>query len=80
MRPAGERWAFLFEALPSDVPAANRVRSLLKFALRRLRLKCIRVSEEGEIARLQRIIEGLSARVAAQSELLSAKAEKRRTG
>ena len=74
---AGDQWAFVFQALPDSVPAANRVRTLLKIAGRRLRLKCVRVSEQGEIERLQGIISSLAARVAEQSELLSRRAEKK---
>lgn len=36
-----ERWALVFEPLDDAVPAPVRVRRLLKYALRGLRLKCV---------------------------------------
>jgi hypothetical protein len=41
--PDGERITLEFVALADDVPAAVRVRSLLKRALRSFRLECVRV-------------------------------------
>jgi hypothetical protein len=41
---ADEReWRLIFLPLPDDVPAAIRIRRLLKTALRQLRLKCVRL-------------------------------------
>lgn len=74
--PDREHWVFVFEALPGDVPAANRVRSLLKTALRRDGLKCVRQGESPELARLRQLVASLSDRVAAQAELLARRAEK----
>ena len=76
-----------FRALPGGPawPLSARLRLLLKFALRSLRLKCVSVEWlppaaapdlAAENARLQQLIEGLAERVARQSELLSAHAEK----
>lgn len=72
--PAGELWVFTFRALPDDVAPEIRVRRLLKYAGRSLRLKCTRVSGEDEIARLQGIIESLADRCARQAELLARRA------
>lgn len=36
-------WVIVVTPLPSDVPIAARVKQLLKFAGRRLRLKCVAV-------------------------------------
>ena len=66
-------------------PLSARLRLLLKYALRTLRLKCVSVEWlppapapdlGAENARLRRMIEGLAERVARQAELLSARAEK----
>lgn len=38
-------WTFTITPLPSDVPAANRVRSALKVLLRRFGLRCTAVVE-----------------------------------
>ncbi len=43
-----ERWGFVFEALASEVPAANRVRSLLKTALRVYGLRNVRMLTSDE--------------------------------
>jgi hypothetical protein len=39
-----ERFTLTVEALPDDVPAAVRLRSLLKRALRSFRLRCVSVA------------------------------------
>ena len=41
-----DRWTLTFEPLPHDVPATVRIRHLLKYALRTLRLKCVSVDGE----------------------------------
>jgi len=41
--PPRERFLLTLEALPSDVPSSNRLRRLLKYALRGLGLKCVRL-------------------------------------
>lgn len=41
-----DRWVLTFEALPHDVPVTCRVRALLKYALRSLRLRCVDLSDE----------------------------------
>jgi hypothetical protein len=50
--PADEQWTFVFQALPSDVPAAIRYRKMLKYSGRYLRLECRRVLGEADTARL----------------------------
>lgn len=77
--PAGEKWSFTFRVLPRDTPGAIRVRRLLKFALRTLGLKCIRLAEPQETTRLRQLTQALAERVAAQSELLARAAERRAT-
>jgi hypothetical protein len=62
---AREQWHLTLVALPSSVPAANRIRRLLKFALRGLGLKCVALDEPAELARLR-------------AELAELKAERRR--
>lgn len=75
-KPAGELWSFTLEVLPRDTSGAVRVRHLLKYALRGLGLKCVRLAEPDEVVRLRKIIDGLAARIAQQSELLTRAAEK----
>lgn len=75
-----DRWTIVIEPLPCDVPAVNRVRSALKILLRRFGLRCVALQESEEVRRLQGIIDGLAARLAAQSELLARAAERRRDG
>lgn len=47
---AGDVWILEFKTLPSDIPAAIRVRALLKRALRDWKLKCVAVrGGDGEV-------------------------------
>jgi hypothetical protein len=39
-----ERWNIVLEPLPDEVPAAARLRSFLKRALRSFRLRCVSVA------------------------------------
>ena len=67
--------------LPATVVNRGRFMArLLKHLRRTWSVRCVALDVDAEVRRLQRIIDGLAARVAAQSELLSAKADKRRTG
>jgi hypothetical protein len=77
MNDAGELWCLTFRVLPRHTSGAIRVRRLLKYALRCLGLKCVRLAEPDEMHRLRKIIDGMAARIAAQSELLARAAEKR---
>lgn len=77
MNDAGELWSFTVKVLPWTTPGAVRVRRLLKFALRQLGLKCVRLADPDEVLRLRKIIDGMAARIAAQGELLAARAEKK---
>jgi hypothetical protein len=43
--PPRGRFLLVLEALPSDRPVAVRLRNLLKTALRRDELRCVRVTE-----------------------------------
>jgi len=71
-----ELWSFTVRVLPRDIPGPVRVRRLLKYALRGLGLKCVRLAESDEVVRLRKIIDRLAVRVAAHCELLSRRAEK----
>lgn len=75
-----EQWILTLEALPRPTPAAIRVRRLLKYALRQLGFKCVRLDEPGEMKRLRQLVEALIERCARQSELLSRQAQQERTG
>jgi hypothetical protein len=70
-----ERIVLVLEELPDDVPVSVRLRRVLKYCLRAQRLRCTQI-DDGEVARLRQLVESLAARVAAQSELLTARAEK----
>ena len=75
-QPAGELWTFTIRVSPGNTPGAIRVRRLLKYALRSLGLRCVRLAEPEEMTRLRKLVDSLAARVAAQSELLTARAER----
>jgi hypothetical protein len=75
----GELWCLTLRVLPRHTSGAVRVRRLLKYALRGLGLKCVRLAEPEEMQRLRKIIDGLAERIAAQSELLSREAQRRNT-
>jgi hypothetical protein len=47
--PSRERFRLTFEALPDDVGPAIRLRRLLKYALRTLRLRCRRVDRAPDL-------------------------------
>jgi hypothetical protein len=75
-----QRFRLELVALPASTPAVVRVRALLKHALRVLRLRAVDAKEapdlQAEVQRLQGIVDGLTARVAAQAELLEGRAGK----
>ncbi len=75
-----EQWVLTLEALSRPTPVAVRVRRLLKYALRQLGFKCVRLDEPGEMKRLRQRVEALTERCARQSELLSRQAEQKHTG
>ncbi len=68
-------------ALPEPVGVEHRLRRVLKYALRTCGLRCECIGELAgpppeqvdveEVRRLRAIVEGMAARIAAQSELLS---------
>lgn len=61
--------------LPTDVRNTGRfVARLLKHLLRTWGVKCVALEESAEIRQLQKIVESLADRVAAQSELLAKRA------
>ncbi len=72
---AGERWVLTLE-LPPGLPNPGRsMARLLKHLRRTWGIRCRAVGESAELRRLQGIIEGMAERIAAQSELLSHRAE-----
>jgi hypothetical protein len=75
-RPTGERGVFRVQ-LPSGLSHPARYAAALhKHLGRHWRVRCIGYEENAEVKRLQKIIDGLAARVAAQSKLLSRRAER----
>jgi hypothetical protein len=72
-----ERWTFTVE-LPADVGNGGRYAArILKWLWRTWRVRCTGLEESAEVWRLQGIIDGLAARVAEQSELLTRRGERR---
>lgn len=44
----GKEYSMTFRALPSDIPDAARIKSLLKCALRSYSMRCLRITETTE--------------------------------
>jgi hypothetical protein len=73
--PGRERWILTVD-LPATISNGGRfVARLLKHLGRVWGVKCVAVDRDTEVRRLQRIIDGLTERVAAQSELRTRQAE-----
>lgn len=77
MDDAEEVWVIVLKPRRDSIPAAVRVRRLLKWA-DSLGLRCVRVrdAQGGEDGKQSELIQALAERVAVQSELLSQRAEK----
>lgn len=80
-----ERWVVILDVRDDGVPPAVTMKRLLKHIWRAWGIRCRGFSEDRqkfelmeENERLKKIIDGLAARVAGQSELLTHQAEKRR--
>jgi hypothetical protein len=83
-----EQILLVLRPLPDELPWAVRLRHVLKRALRSWQLKCVEArlvgsgdlqpapADAAEVVRLQALVETLTDRVEAQSELLSKRAEK----
>jgi hypothetical protein len=79
-----ERWVLVIDVPNAGAPASATMKRLLKHIGRRWGLRCRGFSEDRQkfelimqIERLKKIIDGLAARVAAQSELLARRSEKK---
>lgn len=77
-----ERWCFICDIRSDGPPTAVVARRLLKHMLRTWGVKCRGFSEDRRIyelmeenKQLRKMVNGLAARVAAQSELLSKRSE-----
>jgi hypothetical protein len=71
-----ETWTIRVQ-LPAGISNPGRYMArVLKHLLRSWRVRCVAVDEPAEVKRLQGIVNGLAARVAAQSELLSRASER----